>query len=254
MTEQQIFDLWAPLESLWSNWAKPVLFAQLEHAYPSRASLPVEPSNLSVPPADLTRPLALVIDLPASLSALAGLQLARQGFRPVPLFNTSHGFNGVVPVQDLLTALRFGADTLQTASLSPDAPPAFLIDSNRMRITGPVLPGKYDNRWLVFPQDFPSARFLKQQRIEGVVLIQEKPGQPASDLAHVLLRWQEAGIPILAGTCPGDAPPQSVTITKPFRYRALWYHFLAVIGLHRNSAGGFGAVIPETSQGGGGFA
>ena len=44
------------------------------------------------------------------MSVLAGLQLARQGFRSVPLFNTSHGFNGVVPVQDLLTALRFGAE------------------------------------------------------------------------------------------------------------------------------------------------
>lgn len=251
MTEQQVFDVWAPLESPWSNWAKPVLFAQLEHAYPSRAALPMEPHDLPVPPPDPARPLAIVIDLPASLSVLAGLQLARQGFRPVPLFNTSHGVNGVVPVRDLITALRFGADVLQTTSLSPDAPPAFLIDSNRMQMTGAVLPGKYDNRWLVFPQDFPSARFLKQQRIEGVVLIQEKSGQPASDLAHVLLRWQEAGIPILSVTCQSDATPQPVVITKPLRYRALWYHFLAVIGLHRNSAGGFGAVIPEPSQGGG---
>jgi hypothetical protein len=28
----------------------------------------------------------------------------------------------------------------------------------------------------------------------------------------------------------------------------MWYHFLAVIGLRRNSAGGFGAVVPEPSQ------
>ncbi len=253
MTEQQIYETWAPLDSPWSPWVKPVLFTQLDHHV--SGSLTRAPALAPDLAASLAgQRLALVINLPGERAAAAGLQLARAGFRPVPLFNTSLGPNAVVSVGGILHALREGGDVLPSLPLPPDAPPAFLLDADRMRETGPALPGKYDNRWLVFPQDFPSARFLAAQNIHAVVLVQESSLRPPDDLTHVMLRWQEDALPLLALRADTIAAPEPIHVEKPARYRALWYHFLAVLGLRRNSAGGFGSVVPTPSQGGGGFA
>lgn len=250
MTEQEIYDLWAPLDSPWSPWVKPVLFTQLDHNLSARTSA-MRPLKSELAASLAAQRLALVLDLPGEHAVEVGLQLARSGYRPVPLFNTSHGTNPVVAVGGILQALRAGTDLLRTVTLAPDAPPAFLLDAQRMRERGPVLPGKYDNRWLVFPQDFPSAHFLKSQKIDAVVLVQETSLRPQDDLAHVLLRWQEESIPLLAISSDAPILPEPIRVEKPPRYRSLWYHFLAVLGLRRNSAGGFGAVVPIPSQGGG---
>lgn len=251
MNEREIYDQWAPPGNPWSAWAKPVLFTQMEHALAGSS----EPVAGSVPwenAADLAHQrLAIILDLPGTMSVNLGLQLAPAGFRPVPLFNTSYGFNAIVPVQGIIGALAHGTRIIGTHPATHDAPPVFLLDSNRMRERGAALPGKYDNRWLVFPQDFPSAKFLQAQHIVGVVLVQEPAARPQDDLAHVLLRWQEAGLPILSATLQNPLTPEALRVEKPARYRSLWYHFLAIVGLRRNSAGGFGAVVPEPSQSGG---
>lgn len=249
MTEQEVFDIWSPPACPWSPWVKPVLFTQLENGTAS----PVDPlpGPLAVMAASLAEQhLALVVDLPGGQAVEAGLQLARSGYRPVPLFNTSFGFDAVVPVGGVIHALLRGAETLNQLIPPASAPPAFLLDAHRMREKGRPLPGRYDNRWVVFPQDFPSARFLVAQGVAGVVLIQGAGGTPAEDLAHVLLRWQEDALPLLIWRTDQPAPPVALRVAKPPRYRELWYHFLAVLGLRRNSAGGFGAVVPVPSQSG----
>ncbi len=251
MTEQEIYDLWSPLSAPWSPWTKPVLFTQLERAITGPATTMAGRIAWPGAPDLAAQRLALILDLPGEQAVAVGLQLIASGYRPVPLFNTSHGFNAVVPTQDIINALSRGGEVLVDARLPTDAPPAFLLDANRMREHGGVLPGKYDNRWLVFPQDFPSANFLKSQQIAGAVLVQSQEFRPQTDLAHVLLRWQEAGLPLLAINLRDGLVPEILRVERPSRYRALWYHFLAVVGLRRNSAGGFGAVVPEPSQGSG---
>ena len=109
-------------------------------------------------------------------------------------------------------------------------------------------PGRFDNRWTVFPQDFPSANFLSSHGVRSAVLGQLFVGEPQRDLAHVLMRWQDAGIRILACDVQRDAPPEPIRITRPGQFRMLWYRALVIAGLRRNSAGGFGAVVPEPSQ------
>jgi hypothetical protein len=39
-------------------------------------------------------------------------------------------------------------------------------------------------------------------------------------------------------------PPRPVEIPRPFRYRHIWYRALAILGLGRNDAGGFGVRVP----------
>lgn len=251
MNERELYDVWAPPGNPWSAWAKPVLFTQMEFAYAANvAPLPDHTPWPNAPDLAAQR-LALVLDLPGEKATDLGLQLAEAGYRPVPLFNTSYGMNAIVPVQGILSLLARGGTVLCARPLPAEAPPVFLLDSHRMREHGEVLPGKYDNRWLVFPQDFPSARFLQSQNIAGVILVQERAMYPQDDLAHVLLRWQEAGVPLLSTNLDSLHTPEALKVERPSRYRSLWYHFLAVVGLRRNSAGGFGAVVPLPSQGGG---
>ena len=161
------------------------------------------------------------------------------------------GGTALVDNDQILAWLILGAETLQRCDLADDAPPAFLLDSRRQPPQMDALPGRFDNRWMVFPQDFPSANFLRARHISKVLLIQsDAQRQPQEDLAHVLRRWQEAGLELSVATPDTVATPQPLTVNRPSRFRSLWYGALAVMGLRRNSAGGFGSVVPQPSSGG----
>ncbi len=189
MNGRQLFELWAPAGAAWSPWAKPVLFAAVDQVgewSPPVACLTDDEAAWLGP---FGRHTALVFDLPGVEAVKAGLQMTVRGYRPVPLFNAAYGRNAVVPVVDIVGALRRGGAVLSETNLAPDAPPAFLLDANRRSATGSAAPGQFDNRWIVFPQDFPSAARLMAHDIHAVVLVQRSRLVPADDLAHVLLRW-----------------------------------------------------------------
>lgn len=255
MDMQQLFETWAPPSSVWSRWAKPALFTNTvvmstAAGQPPPPAMPREEPRLRILEDSST---AFVLDLPGAQSVELGLALARAGYRPVPVFNTADHTAAVVNVRPILDQLQAGADEISRLPTRPGEPPAFLLDSGRG--AGFPGPGKFDNRWLVFPQDFPSATFLLSQGIRRVVLLRPTTSsdQPREDLAHVLLRWQEAGIEIYLQDPAADQPPRPLTVQRPSRFRGLAYRALAVFGLKRNSAGGFGSVIPIVTSGGSGF-
>jgi hypothetical protein len=248
MTKEEIFDAWAPDGAEWSAWAKPVLFAQWPDSVTPPAKMPdwPEPNYLWLPQA--SGRTAIVVDLPAVESVRTGIVFARRGYRPVPLFNTSHGPSPVIELAPLVLELGRGARLLQTMSFSSNAPPVFLIDANRMQPPVPPSPGKFDNRWLVFPQDFPSASRLRSRGVADVLVI-GRMGSAHEDLAHVLLRWQQGGLRILSAS-PSDAAPRETTVRRPSWFRRAWYRAMTAARLRRNNAGGFGAVIPVVTGGG----
>lgn len=249
MEPQELFEIWAPPDAVWSSWAKPVLFATMRaFALPSLSV----PETAALDPSwtkGLPSPSAVVVDLPGAPSVQAGLALAAQGFRPVPLYNTTGGEPAVVPQGAIAEALGRGAPALARLNLPPDAPPAFLLDALRKKGRRQPAPGDYDNRWLVFPQDFPSGNYLLSRGIQQAVLVTEG-SHPADDLAHVLLRWQETGISVFSVDPTSASALKRITVTRPPFYRAMWYRAMVLLGLRRNSAGGFGAVIPQPSRGG----
>jgi hypothetical protein len=247
MTNEECFKAWAPEEGLWSRWAKPVLFAQrLDGLSLGLRSWPDPHEYLWLSQADGRT--ALVVDLPGVESIETGIAMARRRYRPVPLYNTSVGPSALLNVADLVAALASGATALRDFTLAPDAPPAFLLDANRMRPVVPSNPGSFDNRWVVFPQDFPSGTFLRSRGIDEVIVLHDRSGVQ-EDLSHVLLRWQEAGIQIRA-IGPGDVSPRPLTVKKPSWFRHAWYAAIVLAGLRRNNAGGFGSVIPKAGGGG----
>ena len=152
------YRIWAPDNALWTQWAKPVLFARALNPAPEKLVLP----PVKWAPYGDGR-TAVFVDLPGKRGVLEGLALAQMGYRPVPLYNGVYGadkWSMAVDVTPVAEALYLGADYLSCQSIRPDAPPAFLLDAARMK--GPARqPGRYDNRWCVFPQDAPSADFLK---------------------------------------------------------------------------------------------
>src|SRR5687767_6929404 len=149
MTNEECFGVWAPELNPWSRWAKPALFCGSPTSPFTPTPGPVEPIDLSWVENARSR-TAAIVDLPGAEAVRAGLELALRGYRPVPLFNTSVGPSPLIDAGAIVSALMAGAEQLREISMPPDAPPAFLLDSDRTRPTMTPVPGRYDNRWIVF--------------------------------------------------------------------------------------------------------
>lgn len=230
---------WAPAGAVWTEWAKPVMFMRP----PDTEWIALAEPRITYVDRSQHNTM-LIVDLPEVQGVEEGLALARMGYRPVPLYNGVRSPKpnaAVVPVEALVKALYNGAGVLGGLGLSPTAPPAFLLDANRMQGKGNK-PGKFDNRWCILPQDMPSAAFLRKQGIERIIL---RSGQVHNDLSHILKRYQEQGIKIYQSR-KGESPSET-TISKPPLYRTIGYRLKALTGLTRNSAGGFGGKVPDAS-------
>src|SRR6266496_907822 len=123
MTNEEIFAAWSPADSLWSTWAKPVLFAHLG------TSFLLPPGAEAAPDADWSptpdEKVAMVLDLPGEEGVWVGVALAARGYRPVPLYNAvplpfgvpmldpmSRRSVAAVNVLPIISALRRGAEQL----------------------------------------------------------------------------------------------------------------------------------------------
>lgn len=242
MTGEQCYGIWAPDDSPWSAWAKPVPFSQLDTLGVRARQVPVFNGRLPRFASDT----AVVVELDGRESVGAGLALAEHGWRPVPLFNATMAPKAVVDVVPVMETLLGGADALGAILIRPHAPPAFLIDALRMQ--GAPRPGTYDNRSIVLPQDFPSATMLIARGIRTVVLYRREKGKPRQDLSHVLLRWQQAGIELRSVDLDGEE--DRLVVSPPSLFRKAWHRMIALLGLRRSNVGGFGALVPEASSGG----
>jgi hypothetical protein len=266
MTRQEIYQIWAPTESEWSQWVKPVLFAHLpEHgSFTSSIAPPEDSIALPVPSND--GETALVLDLPGAMAAQIVGDVLRQRYRPVPLYNSCpppkswaapNAGEGLplrrlaVDVQPMMDAIVATAPLLKAAGLPPDARPAFLLDAKRRIAQAGYVsePGAFDNRSVSLPTDFPSSNFLLSRKIRKIVVISQDTLLPQADLSHTLLRWQRAGISIAGVTLASEGAvsvPRPITVRRPPYFRIAWYAFMERFGLRPNLLGGFGGVLPES--------
>src|SRR6202012_1970938 len=84
MNREQALLIWAPKQSQWGAWTKPVLFSFMSDPLPQQAAL-TDPGPTLV----ASRETAILVELPGAETVITGLQLARSGHRPIPLFNAS---------------------------------------------------------------------------------------------------------------------------------------------------------------------
>lgn len=249
---EALFSIWAPEASPWSAWAKPVLFVQSEPTEPVPlpvAELTPEIANGRVPAR--TGRAAIVVDMPGAQGIACGLVLAEAGYRPIPLYNATTGTGQeLIDLNPLRSGLIEGAAALQVLRLPDDAPPAFLIDSRR--VDGMPAPNMYDNRWMVFPQDFPSARALMAAGLETVVVIRSDTVMMKPDLRWVLRHWKREGM-VVKQLEPINGTERSLDLdTSLFAvfgdHITRWFS-----GLRKNSAGGFGGTVPVPQATSGGY-
>jgi hypothetical protein len=258
---REVFDVWAPEESIWSPWVSPVMFAQIscaEHLVPTSAERP----SVIWYEEQADRETAIVLDLPGSDAIHSALGLATLGYRPVPVINASPGpirlqLTPAAPsvvtldMEAIVRSVCMGTSIVSETPLAPEAAPVFILDSRRTAGSTALRPELFDNRWTIFPQDFPSARFLLERGIKRVVLVHTNANaQPQEDLAHVLLRWQEAGLEIFGKVQGNTEVPVKITVTRPSRFRLVWHRALVLLGFRRSSVGGFGAFLAQGSGGG----
>lgn len=246
LSSTDVFDVWCPADSIWSAWAKPLLFVVETPKGPDGwpATLAVEPTPLPW----LTQSAFdsfVIVDLPAEQGIATGLALAEKGFRPVPLYNGAPGLSELIDVTPVQMALAGAAPRLAALRLPADAPPAFLLDARRM--LGTPMPRDFDNRWVVIPEDFPSANRLLAHGLRRCILV----APPAhTDLDHVLARYRQGGISLERVVGEARIP---FDVSPPSRFISLFRRLAVQMGLRRSSAGGFGAIVPvpaETSGGG----
>ena len=211
MTGRELYKIWAPVGSKWVDWARPVPFVAMGdfcNMYPV--------SNFTVPQILYMNKAqgnaAVIADLPGCDGIKEGIALARLGFRPVPLYNGTNGQKGAMALVDnraIESALVWGASELGIIGVANDAPPAFLLDSNRMhRFKMSV--SVFDNSWDLYDQDMPSAEFFIDNGIERIIVRGETIQK---DLSRILYKHQQKGVAVLFTN--GYEEPKATVIRKP---------------------------------------
>jgi hypothetical protein len=253
LAKNDVYEIWAPSQGPWSPWVKPVVFAFMDGVFSGRTARNMRFKDEWVPRAGTT---ALVIDLPCEDGVLWGIHLAALGYRPVPLYNalpfpmnekmSPPALKSVstVNVAPILAALHEGASALARVNLAIEAPPAFLLDSDRTIARADIVPGIFDNRSVCFPTDFPSSTFLVTHGIRDVIVVSNN-SKISEDLKEILFSWQRDGIRLLARYRDNDPVP--LQVKQASFVRILWRRLTIALGLRRGELGGFGRVVSSSS-------
>jgi len=214
MRGKDIYKIWAPIESKWTDWVRPVPFVAIDDSCEVNRTVDFAlPDTYYIDVAE--RSTAIILDLPGCDSIREGLALAKLGFRPIPLFNGTNEQSGAMALVDnhlIISALIWGTSDLMKMDLPQNAPPVFLVDSNRThRFKMNV--SVFDNSWDLYEQDMPSGEYFISNGINRIIvrsqLIQK-------DLARILYKLQKRGIEILFTN--GYEEPKVIRIKKPRGY------------------------------------
>ncbi len=194
LTGKEIYQIWAPVGKKWVDWVRPVPFIEI-HTQKKGYIISSNSIPEQIEIADADGKTAIIVDLPGEDSIEMGLALAQRGYRPIPVYNgveEQQGARATTDNQSIDTALFYGAMKLKEISIPEDAPPAFLMDKNRLQ-RYKMDDSIFDNSWDIYPQDIPSAKYLSSQGIEKILVIGDSL---ARDLKKILRDFQKKGLEI----------------------------------------------------------
>ena len=199
MTYREAFEIWTPEKSKWSNWVKPAPFVMNGSGGDEKTGAEHYINNdlpVILYLEEIKKDTAIFLDLPDYYSINEGLALAKIGWRPIPLYNATNRQPGAMALVDnsgIEKALLWGAKVLKTIAPEENAPPAFLLDSNR-RHRYKMNVSVFDNSWDVYAQDIPSAEFFLENGINKIIIRGEKIEK---DLRLIFRGFQKKGIKFL---------------------------------------------------------
>lgn len=211
MTGKDFYKIWAPIGAKWVDWVRPVPFVGINE------NLKIyDVENFTIPQINYiqnpTTETAIIIDLPENNSIKEGLGLAKFGFRPIPIYNGTDQQDGAMATVDnksIKIGLIKGALELQKIQIAKNAPPAFLLDSNRMN-RYKMNQSVFDNSWDIYAQDLPSAEYFLKNGINKIIVRGELI---QTDLQKILYSFQQKGITIYLTN--GYENAQKVILKKP---------------------------------------
>ena len=210
MNGRDVFKIWAPSEAKWVDWVRPVPFVGINENFKA-----YEFGDFTIPNINyikkLTMDTAIIIDLPGNDSIKEGLAIAKLGFRPIPIYNGTEEQKGAIPTVDnhsIKLGLIKGALELEKIKISLNAPPTFLLDSNRMNRFKMDI-SVFDNSWDIYAQDLPSAEYFIKNDVNKIIIRSETINK---DLKKILFKFQEKGIRILFTN--GYVEPKEIKIKK----------------------------------------
>ena len=213
MTNREAFEIWAPKGCRWAPWVRPVPFI-MKHTGEINQIM-----NYEIPAIDYLNEMqtdtAIFLDLPGYESIKEGLSLAELGWRPIPLYNGTNEQQGAAPLIEnhgIERALIWGAHKLKNIEIKKDAPPVFLLDSNRMHRFKPH-DSYFDNSWDIYSQDIPSAKYFLNNGIYKIIVRGETINE---DMAKILFEFQQKTEITILFT-QGYETPQEVLILRPAR-------------------------------------
>jgi hypothetical protein len=258
VNREEALMIWAPQNSLWSSWTKPVLFSFMSDPLPEQAASVDHAWN-----AETSRDTAIIVELLGAETVVAGLHLARFGYRPVPLFNACPLALDIAPfefplgeppplvdVASIVHAMESYTSALGSINLPDAAPPAFLLDANRSQ--GPLFPpvGAFDNRSIVRESDLPNGEELKRGGIRRVILVRETDTL-ACDLYRILRSWQSDGLQVQTQAYAQVWSPVDYVVKSRNPLSDLLDKVLMWVSFRTNSLGSFGRTIHLAGGSGG---
>ena len=214
-----VYKSFVPTVNKWSNWVRPVPFINIgmgkQNFTYNFAEQHVFDSN-DEDMKQFTKETAIIIDMPGITSINAGMNIVKQGFRPIPIYNGTveeDNARSVVDNQAVSEGLMWMGKQLQEIDIDENALPVFLLDSNRL-IQYKREISLYDNSWDIYAQDMPSAQYFMNNDIKRILLISERI---SGDLRKILLKYQKGGLEIYLKKIYDE--PKKIKVHKMIRRR-----------------------------------
>lgn len=194
INNKELYKIWAPFDFPWSPWVRPVLFANINDTLKINKYLSFEPNVVKYVEKGVTD-TAIFVDLPSTEEIEEGIALAKLGFRPIPLYNGTEPQDGVKSIinnDEIEGAIIWGAKELRNINLDKLAPPAFLLDFNRVERRRRDV-SVFDNSWDIYYQDVPTAEYLLNNKIKKIIV---RSSILNKDLKRILYGYQKKGMQI----------------------------------------------------------
>ena len=207
MTNKEVYKIWAPYHKKWTNWVRPVPFIYLDESINEFIDYNISHINYLSKILDNT---AIIIDINGIDSIKEGIELAKIGYRPIPIFNGTSSNNALSTTNNKVIEplLIWGALELKKIKLKDNALPVFLLDDNRLN-RYKINRGIFDNSWDVYYQDLPSSKYFLNNNIDKILVRANKINK---DLNKILYDYQKNNIKILFTN--GFDPIKEIKIKK----------------------------------------